>query len=150
MDKILIPISYHPVSEKIVKEGCALAKKLNAKVCLLHVTVEPNFYSVNYPAFAGYAGFGGHVVLENEEETRKVAEEFLEEAARNTDLEVEKHVEYGNTAECILEYAEKWGADMIVLGTHSRGILKKVFIGSKAAEVLDKTKIPVYMVPVKK
>lgn len=149
MEKVLIPIGYHPVSEKIVKEGVALAKKLNAKVCLMHVIGDIHYYNLDYPGFMGYVRDPG---LHSEEDSvaKNVAEEFLGKTASDLKEEVQTQVKQGETATAILEYAKEWNADIIVLGTHSRGVLKKVFMGSKAHDVLEHTEIPVYMVPVKR
>lgn len=150
MKKVLIPISYHPVSQNIAESGYALAKKLGAEVCLMHVIKEPNYYSTTYPNFIGYGGFGGETEILRNTQAQQMAKEFLRKVADHLESEIQTHVARGETASCILEYAEKWAADIIVMGTHSRGILKKVFLGSKASEVLERTSVPVYFIPVKK
>ena len=46
-------------------------------------------------------------------------------------------------AEAILETAESIGADMIVMGTHGRGAVGRLLLGSVALRVLRETKCPV-------
>ncbi|HAV54527.1 MAG TPA: universal stress protein, partial [Aequorivita sp.] len=78
----------------------------------------------------------------------KVAKDYLEKTAAHIGgNNVTTHLAEGDTAKSILEYAEEWNADVIVMGTHSHGTLEKIFLGTVASSVLEKTKIPVYMVP---
>ena len=149
MQKILIPIGFHPVSEEIAEAGYRLAKQLNAKACLLHVIEPMPFYNMEYSSFLGFEGYPA-VNLQLEEEAEKVAEDFLKKAAEHLNSDVQTRIEHGNTATCILDYAKSWGADLIVMGTHSYSVFEKIFMGSQAIKVLEETTVPVYMVPVKK
>ncbi len=51
----------------------------------------------------------------------------------------------GYPVEEILKAAE--GCDVIVLGTHGKGWLKQTFLGSVARSVLERTRIPVFIIP---
>ena len=53
----------------------------------------------------------------------------------------------GYPAGAILEKAEKAKADMVVMGTHSKGALAHAFLGSVAESVLNRIKVPVYIIP---
>ncbi len=50
----------------------------------------------------------------------------------------------------ILNTAKELGADIIVMGTHSRHGLDKFLMGSVAEKVLHKTTFPLYIIPVVK
>ncbi|HLS31175.1 MAG TPA: universal stress protein [Flavobacteriaceae bacterium] len=151
MKNILIPLDYHPTSEKIAKAGYELAQQLGAEIHLVHVLADLHYYNVNYPAFFGYDfnSLGAHS-FNTIDEALKQAEEFLKRASEKLDPNVGTAVLQGDTANSILDYANSEKMDLIVMGTHSRSVFEKVFIGSVATSVLEKTKIPVYMVPVKK
>lgn len=150
MKKVLIAIDYHPTSEKVAEAGYELAKTLKAEACLIHVIGNERYYNMEYPTFLGYEGFDYPVDLQVNSEIRKVAEDYVKKAASHLDDSVETHVGVGETADIILDYAKTWKADLIVLGTHSRSLLEKIFMGTEATHILEKTLIPVYMVPVKK
>jgi nucleotide-binding universal stress UspA family protein len=47
----------------------------------------------------------------------------------------------------ILEAADEEGCDTIVLGTHGKGFLKQTFLGSTAAKVLERSRKPVFVIP---
>jgi nucleotide-binding universal stress UspA family protein len=49
-------------------------------------------------------------------------------------------------ADLIVKQAKKWGADVIVLGTHGRRGLTRVVMGSDAETVLRETPLPVLLV----
>ncbi len=151
MKKVLIAMDYNPRSEKVAKAGYDLAKKLGGEVCLLHVLADVSYYGVNYPTFMGYEGYNEmQVDLSVISELREVAKDYIETAARHLDdPKVSTHLTEGPTALAILDYAKEWKADMIVMGTHSHSVLEKVLMGTTASKVLERTPIPVYLVPVK-
>ena len=152
MKKVLIAIDYHPVSEKVAEAGYELAKSLNAEVCLLHVLDDVGFYGTQYPTFMGYDGYSGMGPdIDLAMEMRNIAEEFVEKAKNHlNDERVSTHITEGETAKTILAYAEEWGANVLVMGTHSHSTLEKLLIGTVAEKILEKTKTPVYLVPVNK
>ncbi|MCE9658486.1 MAG: universal stress protein [Burkholderiales bacterium] len=48
--------------------------------------------------------------------------------------------------EAIIEYAEKKGCNLIVMGSHGRSGLASLFLGSETDDVLKHTKLPVLVV----
>lgn len=52
----------------------------------------------------------------------------------------------GRPAEALLEEAQRWGADLIVLGTHGRRGLDHLFFGSVAEQVVRRAQVPVLTV----
>lgn len=151
MKKVLIAIDYNPVSEDIVNAGYELAKQLDAEVCLIHIVADASYYEISYPEFMGYVPVSD---IENNvnsiNDARENAIYFLKQAAAHLDdPSVTTHLAEGKTTKSILNYAREWGADMIVLGTHSHSTLEKLFLGSIAASIIEETKIPIYLVPVK-
>lgn len=152
MKKVLIAIDYNPVSEKVAEEGYKLAKLIGAEVCLLHALGTAGFYEQHYPAFLGYSGYAGMPAdLSLVEEMQKNGEEYLKSAARHLrDPNIKTHLEEGDAGTIILEFSKQYNADVIVMGTHSHSVLEKLLMGTVASKVLEKTEIPVYLVPVKK
>jgi nucleotide-binding universal stress UspA family protein len=56
-------------------------------------------------------------------------------------------VPLGHPVEEILEAAIEEGCDAIVLGTHGKGFLKQTFLGSVAVKVLERSRKPVFIIP---
>ncbi|MPY67249.1 universal stress protein [Deinococcus sp. SDU3-2] len=52
----------------------------------------------------------------------------------------------GDPVTGILDAAEHWGADLIVVGTHSRGALEHFFLGSSAEKLISRSLVPVLTV----
>tara|TARA_R110000850_G_scaffold268138_1_gene399457 strand:+ start:53311 stop:53769 length:459 start_codon:yes stop_codon:yes gene_type:complete len=152
MKKVLIALDYHPVSEKVAEAGYELAKKLDAEVCLLHVVADASYYEISYPEFMGYVPVN-EVANSGEKlnDMQKTGEEFLEKSAAHLkDPSVKIHLAEGKAKDAILNYSREWKADILVMGTHSHNVIEKVVLGTVASSVIERTKIPVYLVPVKK
>ena len=54
----------------------------------------------------------------------------------------------GDPASALVEAAEQWGADLIVVGSHQQGAIEHFFVGSVAEQVLKKARVPVLVVKV--
>ncbi|MFL5788991.1 MAG: universal stress protein [Flavisolibacter sp.] len=153
MKKILIALDFDSSAHKIAEIGYALAAAMKAEVILLHVTSEASYYSsFNYSPITGFGIFSNEDLVEKDTvvELKKIAINFLKNIQksfdeRNTYLVVEN----GRCAENILMVSSESGVDMIVMGTHGRGGLKKMLLGSVAEEVLHHSSIPLLIIPVK-
>ena len=75
--------------------------------------------------------------------------------------ELEVNPEYGDTtisievcegypAETILTMADDLKCDMILMGTHGKGVLGNTFLGSTAKRVLRRTRKPIFIIPLPK
>lgn len=63
-------------------------------------------------------------------------------------VEVETAVRWGESAsDEVVERAREGGVDLIVLGTHGRGLIKRFLIGSVASGVAQRAACPVLLVP---
>ncbi|KLV11167.1 MULTISPECIES: universal stress protein [Photobacterium] len=59
------------------------------------------------------------------------------------DIVHHQHVTEGKTWTTILDYAERVGADLIIMPSHKRSRVDKVMLGSVAAKVVENSPIPV-------
>jgi|SRR5690606_9701298 len=151
MKKVLIAVDYNPSSQEVAEKGYELSKLMRAEVSLIHVMSDVASYDMRYPTFMGYTGYEiGAVDISMMEEMQKVTEEYLSSVAGHlNDPNIKTHLAEGEAGRAILEYAEEWNADVIVMGTHSHSALEKLLMGTVASRVIEKTKIPVYLIPVK-
>ncbi len=154
MKKILIAIDYHPTAEKVALYGHTLAKALGANVALLHVLVEPAFYSSS--TYDPIMGFGGYADLSMTPMTIVADLEHSSNLYLNKiktflgDDEIKNYVRSGNTEDVIIETAIELEADMIVMGSHSQKWLEHLIIGSVTQNVLQHIQLPLYIIPTKK
>ncbi len=72
--------------------------------------------------------------------------EFLGAAACARKVEAIE-VQEGVAAEVILKIADARNCDVIIMGTHGKGIIASTFLGSTAKRVLRRTRKPVFIVP---
>ncbi|WP_027459855.1 universal stress protein [Deinococcus murrayi] len=52
----------------------------------------------------------------------------------------------GDPVTGILDAAARWGAELIVVGTHSKGVLEHFFLGSSAEKLVARSPVPVLTV----
>ena len=74
--------------------------------------------------------------------SEKAKSDFEDRAFENDEIVVEK----GNPVEVILNVAKEKNCDMIVMGTHGRGTLADVVMGSTARRVIRRSSTPVLVV----
>ena len=142
---ILVSLDISESTDKVVTAATELAQVMSAKLYLLHVA-EPE------PDFIGY-GVGPQTVRDS------VSEEFHKEHAhiqelagslRQKGLDVKGLLIQGSTVDTILKQADKLEAQMIIMGSHGRGAIYKVLVGSVSEGVLHGAKCPVLVVPTHK
>ena len=46
--------------------------------------------------------------------------------------------------------ADKLGSDIVIMGTHGKGVISHAFLGSVAEKVLRRIRKPVYIIPLPK
>ncbi len=83
----------------------------------------------------------GHI--EDAEECYGEAEAFL----KSHEVKWAGRIIKGEASECLLEHAHTTSCDVMALGTSSSGVMKTLFIGSVARQILESTEIPVLLVP---
>ena len=79
---------------------------------------------------------------------REEGETVLAEARKRLDREglpVTQHIHVGHPAEIIVRLAEELGCELICLGTHGRGAVAGVLLGSVAGKVLHLARTPVLL-----
>jgi nucleotide-binding universal stress UspA family protein len=54
----------------------------------------------------------------------------------------------GDPAAVILQAVVDLEPDILIIGTHSKGIIAQTFLGSVAMKVLQRSRIPVYIIPI--
>lgn len=151
MKKIVIALDYGISARKIAEKGYELAKSMNAKVTLLHVVAEESYYSaMDSVPFLGFYGYDFFNKIDNNETLINSSLAFLENIKSHLkDSDIETVAEHGNFDEVILDFASRHRFDVIAIGSHSHNWLEKAIMGSVTESVLAKTKIPMFIIPVR-
>jgi len=154
MKKILIALDYDPTAQKVAEQGYSLAKAVGAEVILLHVLTDPaNYITAGYSPIMGFGGYMDVAQLYPVpiDGLKLASLHFLEKTKHHLkDEAIQIFVKEGDVADSILETAKELHANIIVMGSHSRKWLENIVIGSVAKDVLNQTKIPLYIIPTKK
>jgi nucleotide-binding universal stress UspA family protein len=145
---ILLSTDGSDIARKGVKHGIGLAKALNAKVTVITVT-EPLSVGIGSAHAPGWVPsqqeFDGFEAV-----CKQRAGNVLDEArdmARQIGISVELlHVPNAHPATAIIETAKSRGCDLIVMGSHGRRGIGKLFLGSQTSEVLADGNVPVLVV----
>ena len=142
---ILVAIDFSDSSDNAFDQALAMARKYSARLILLHVINEP----VDLRGF-----YVPHISFEKlEEEIQEGAKKLMESFCRRrlSDNEnFESVIVPGLPYEQIMQQAEQFSADLVVLGTHGRTGLDHVLFGSTAEKVVRRSPVPVLTVRLKK
>ncbi|XVF31455.1 hypothetical protein REPUB_Repub16aG0147500 [Reevesia pubescens] len=95
--------------------------------------------------------FSADVLATMEKYSNDVAVCVIEKAKRvcrenADDVKVEVRIEGGDPRDVICEVAEKINADVLVMGSHGYGLLKRAFLGSVSNHCAQNVKCPVLIV----
>jgi len=139
---LLVGIDLSQCTDKTVEKAGNLARALSAKIWLLHVAdPEPDF--VGYDGTSQYdRDVRARKFHKEHTELQLIAEKLRMEGLDATALQVQ-----GATAEKILEEASKLNADMVIVGSHGRGAMYQLLVGSVSQEVLRRAICPVLIIP---
>ena len=151
--KVLVALDYDNHAQKIAEMGYSIAKAMGAEVVLLHVLVDATYYSaIEYSPMLGMGGYGGasFSTIAEEKGLEQAAFNFLENVRNHLgDQEITLKVGEGNFADIILNRADNYNADLIVLGSHKKGWFEKMIAGNVADDVFQETQIPLLIIPIK-
>ena len=144
--QILVAVDGSAMSNAALKEAIELARERQAKVRIVHVVDSPYAYpDVLYGQFAADLE-----VVRNawREAGQKVLDQAVA-AARDGGVDSESALLESDSkrlSTVIVEEAQRWGADLIVVGTQGRRGLEGIWLGSVAEGVARTAPVSVLMV----
>lgn len=128
---ILFPTDFSVEAEHALEVVRSLARDHQAKIVLMHATM---------PVPAGEI----YITPTEIDEIRSQYQQQLEAiASRITEIPVDTNVLLGDPGRMIVGLAEDLSADLIVMGTHGRGGVSRLLLGSVAEYVLRHAPCPV-------
>ncbi len=134
--KVLIATDGSEYSQSAVEEYCRMFAEMgNSEVKI--ISVYENVFPIAGEPFA----MSGEYYQEIEDSAKAQAEAFAAKAAEeisrnfpNVDSTIE--VKKGSPEREILETAQEWNADLIVVGSHGRGFWGRILVGSTSNAIL--------------
>jgi nucleotide-binding universal stress UspA family protein len=142
-ERILVPVDGSDASRAGLDEALGLAAEHQSSLRLVHVVDD----LITMPMYEG-AIFAGELI----EQLRKQGRQLLDDCARlckqkglNVETVLTERVG-GQAGMLIIEQAQNWPAQLIVMGTHGRRGLKRIVLGSDAEYVVRHANVPVLLV----
>ena len=140
--KILHATDFSKASARALQEAIKLAKDNGAQLLIVHV-IEPT------PYVAGGEFAGAEIYTQLDEMATRNAESSMRKLIgrlKKLKVRAESLLLRGLSHEQIVKAAKNKKADMIVIGTHGRTGLSKLFMGSVAGKVVSLASCPVLTV----
>ena len=141
LKKVLVPTDFSDGARQALKYGMSFAKEYGAELVLLHVVenLTVGYASDLFPVpmaevlqeISGYA----------KSELAKLGDE-----ARARGLSVQEQVMQGKPSAEFIRFASEHEIDVIVLGTHGKGMLDQALFGSTTERVVRRAPCPVLTV----
>ncbi|ODR83316.1 stress response protein [Haladaptatus sp. W1] len=140
-DRILVPTDGSEETTCVIAHAAELAEAHGAELHAIYVINSSTFASL--PMESSWEGVSDMLEEEGKsalEDARRVAEEY--------DVSLTTHLLEGPPNKEIVRYAELDGFDLIVMGTHGRGGIDRLLLGSVAERVVRASTVPVLTVRV--
>ncbi len=143
--RILVPVDFSECSDAAIEHALYLRKRLDARVELLHVWESPV-----------YTGVESMLLIEGPSEQKMSLAEFvrvqaeramsklLEDLAARGEQGFAARVVPGDPASAIIDASGEY--DLVVMGTHGRGAIAHLLLGSVAERVVRKARCAVLTV----
>ncbi|MBX3378488.1 MAG: universal stress protein [Phycisphaeraceae bacterium] len=147
---ILLPTAFSLLSRRAAQHVLLLESKFNAEVHLLNV-VEPTTLMLDQPV----PGASIPMPVPGTEPSELLAQadrrlhEFAAEVFGDLAARVRVFSVIGGITDEIVRHAQQHKIDLIVMGTHADGALKRLVFGSVGRGVLEGAPCPVLLVPVR-
>jgi nucleotide-binding universal stress UspA family protein len=147
--KILYTTDLSQNSDYVFRYALNSAEMHDAKIDMLYVLQYDVIFAT--PEFIAVGQEKKPVILEK---IKKRLDDFVKLELKDDPTRISRvssiHVVEGSPVVEILKMGDKLKADMLVMGTHSKGVIAHTFLGSVAASVLQRVRIPVFIIPLPK
>ncbi|NCT85327.1 MAG: universal stress protein [Comamonadaceae bacterium] len=142
--RILVPTDGSSTAEKGLTEAIALARLTGGQIRLVHI-IDAMPVAVGADGLAGYAGEILPLLRDAGQQILAAARQRVVAAGVAVDVTLREMLA-GRVFEQVLEEADAWKADLIVIGTHGRRGVRRMFLGSDAEQILRSASVPVLLV----
>ena len=147
--KILVAVDGSETSRHALQQAIELARTLSASVRMVHVLdmswlpIGPEV-AIDTSALSAARRGVGEKIIAAARETAKVAGFEAEAVLIETETPTQQ------VAETIVREAARWGADLVVMGTHGRRGFQHLMLGSVAEQTARRSSGPVLLIPARK
>ena len=141
--RILVPVDGSPTSDRGLEEAVKLARLTGARLRLIHV-IDLFTYATGMDGFTMTADLL-LVLRESGEKMLKACKARVEAAGVPVETALLESLA-GRVCDQVVAEAKNWEAELIVIGTHGRRGVGRVFMGSDAEQIVRLAASPVLLV----
>ena len=149
MNKILVPIDFSDNSLNALSYAVEIAKVLECSITVF------NTYPIDIPMGMEYSSgiymqtLNAEIKYDRQIRLQEIINTFdnVVYSSSKVPLQFFKEIREGVAADSIANYANEKNIDMIVMGTKGASGLEEVLLGSITVSVIEKTDIPVFVIP---
>ena len=134
--RILFPLDLSDAAPKVAEHVASMAAQYGSEVHV--VNVIPTYHGHTFPSY-------DQVMDEIKDRTAKTIGEFIAEHLPEVS-ETVIHVVVGHTGRRLLAYMAEHDISLVIMGTHGRSGVGKLFFGSVAQRVVQSSPVPVMTV----
>ncbi|MBE9525335.1 MAG: universal stress protein [Proteobacteria bacterium] len=152
--KILASVDFSDITEKVLEQCKILSKAMTAEVFLVHVAEENSEYIIydygyNYDSSVMISSLEPSEIRDqlaqrfhNEHKNlQEYADELRKEGVKCTALMVQ-----GPCVKMLLNEVDKLSVDFIIVGSHGKGAISQILLGSTSKDLIKESPIPIYLV----
>jgi nucleotide-binding universal stress UspA family protein len=139
--RILCAVDFSDFSLDALRHGVVLAKWYSAQLEVLHV------YPVSHPLPVDGAWSVPVFVPVDADNLREEVRRFCAPVVAGFEQRVDVVVRPGDPAAEIAHEAQRFRAELLILGTHGRSGFERLFLGSVTEKVLRRVRVPVLTIP---
>ncbi len=151
-ERLLLPTGFSELSRRAAAWAIPLASAFGSEVHVIHVVPHTDLM-LAAPAVEPGIGMAMPVPGPPAEELLAGAQaslkRFASEALAPVLAQVRTHAEVGGIVDTLVRYTLAHTIDLIVMGTHADGMLKRLVHGSVGRSVLEMAPCPVMLVPIR-
>ena len=140
-DRIMVAFDGSKDAAKAVSLAASLSLKFGAELTLIHVFASPTI------AFSAASGMPTPDYSDLEDAAKDAGQKILSRGLKlATDAGVKPRgelIEASSVVEAIVDFAAKYGADLIVVGTRGMTGFKKLILGSVSSGLISHAHCPV-------
>lgn len=135
IEKIIVPVDFLEYTNQVAEYALYVAEKLDAAIFFVHVVEDAHVYGdFADPSLERYAS---RVAEHAEARMNRLIDTFKDNVSG-----CEGKIYRGDIIDSIIQCAKEQSGDLIIIGTHGRKGLEKMWLGSVAERVVKKAPCP--------
>lgn len=138
INKILFPVDFSEVSPKIVPWVKKMAEQFNTEIHLIYIVRRMDYLGGVYVEAVTIKNFEKEILEGVEKSIDEFADKYFFGYPK-----LKTRIVVGDAPEEIVKYARAEGVSLIIMGTHGRKGLDRMFFGSVAEKVIKTASVPV-------